>query len=70
MELRARATTKPWVTGDEARIAATFDHPCIVKTFTYGVTTNDEQFIVMEFLDGPGLNSLIIGRPVRAVLRQ
>ena len=26
------------------------------------MTTNDEQFVVMEFLDGPGLNSLLIGR--------
>ena len=32
------------------------------NTFSHGITTNDEQFLVMEFLDGPGLNSLIIGR--------
>src|SRR5207247_9157553 len=43
-------------------IATSFKHPRIVSTFSHGITTNDEQFLVMEFLDGPGLNSLIIGR--------
>ena len=28
----------------------------------YGMTLQGEQFLVMEFLDGPGLNSLIIGK--------
>lgn len=46
----------------EGEIATQFDHPHIVKTFRHGITTNNEQFLVMEFLDGPGLNSLIIGR--------
>ncbi len=31
-------------------------------TLEHGITTDDEQFLVMEFLDGPGLNSLIVGR--------
>ena len=26
------------------------------------MTTDNEQYLVMEFLDGPGLNSLIVGR--------
>ena len=46
----------------EGEIATSFKHPRIVKTYSHGMTTNDEQFLVMEFLDGPGLNSLIIGR--------
>ena len=37
-------------------------HPYIVKTLEHGMTTENEQFLVMEFLDGPGLNSLIVGR--------
>ena len=46
----------------EGEIAVQFDHPYIVKTYSYGLTTKGEQYIVMEYLDGPGLNSLIIGR--------
>jgi eukaryotic-like serine/threonine-protein kinase len=33
-----------------------------VITHSHGITTNGEQFLVMEYLDGPGLNSLIISR--------
>jgi serine/threonine-protein kinase len=58
LEARFKGLIKP----TEGEIAASLNHPRIVTTYSYGVTTNDEQFIVMEFLDGPGLNSLIIGR--------
>jgi serine/threonine-protein kinase len=58
LEARFRGLKKP----TEGEIAACFDHPRIVKTYSHGITTNDEQFLVMEFLDGPGLNSLIIGQ--------
>jgi eukaryotic-like serine/threonine-protein kinase len=58
LEARFKGLTKP----TEGEIASSFKHPRIVNTFSYGITTNDEQFLVMEFLDGPGLNSLIIGR--------
>lgn len=58
LEARFRGLQKP----SEGEIATSFNHPRIVITYSYGVTTNDEQFLVMEFLDGPGLNSLIIGR--------
>jgi serine/threonine-protein kinase len=46
----------------EGEIAVQMEHPHIVKTFEHGMTTNGEQYLVMEFLDGPGLNSLIVGR--------
>ena len=46
----------------EGEIAVTLEHPYIVKTFEHGVTTGGEQYLVMEFLDGPGLNSLIVSR--------
>src|SRR5271169_5449498 len=46
----------------EGEIAVALVHPHIVKTLEHGITTDDEQFLVMEFLDGPGLNSLIVGR--------
>ena len=58
LEARFKGLKKP----TEGEIASTFKHPRIVETFYHGMTTNDEQFVVMEFLDGPGLNSLIIGR--------
>jgi serine/threonine-protein kinase len=58
LEARFKGLKKP----TEGEIAIGFEHPRIVKTFSHGMTTNDEQFLVMEFLDGPGLNSLVIGR--------
>jgi serine/threonine-protein kinase len=58
LEARFRGLKKP----SEGEIATSLNHPRIVITYSYGVTSNDEQFLVMEFLDGPGLNSLIIGR--------
>jgi len=58
LEMRFRGLDKP----TEGQIAASFDHPRIVRTLGHGITTKNEQFLVMEFLDGPGLNSLIIGR--------
>jgi serine/threonine protein kinase len=58
LEARFKGLKKP----TEGEIATSFKHPLIVETYSHGITTNDEQFIVMEFLDGPGLNSLVIGR--------
>jgi serine/threonine-protein kinase len=46
----------------EGEIAMQMSHAGIVRTLEHGVTTDDEQYLVMEFLEGPGLNSLIIGR--------
>jgi len=58
LEQRIRGVTKP----TEGEIAMALNHPRLVKTFLHGITTKDEQFLVMEYLDGPGLNSLIIGK--------
>jgi len=58
LEARFKGLEKP----TEGEIAIAINHPRIVNTFSHGITTNDEQFLVMEFLDGPGLNSLIIAR--------
>lgn len=46
----------------EGEIAISISHPHIVRTFEHGISSDNEQFVVMEFLDGPGLNSLIVGR--------
>lgn len=58
LEMRFRGLNKP----SEGEIATSFEHPRIVRTLGYGTTTKGQQFLVMEFLDGPGLNSLIIGK--------
>ncbi len=58
LEMRFRGLDKP----SEGQIATSFDHPRIVTTHGFGLTTKGEQFLIMEFLDGPGLNSLIVGR--------
>ena len=60
--MRSRPASKASTSRPKARSPRRFKHPRIVKTYSHGITTNDEQFVVMEFLDGPGLNSLIIGR--------
>ncbi len=57
LEARFGAIKKP----REGEIALSLVHPHIVRTIEHGMSTDDEQFIVMEFLDGPGLNSLIVG---------
>jgi len=33
-----------------------------VKLLEYGTTTRDEPFLVMEYLEGTGLHSLILGK--------
>ena len=58
LEMRFRGLEKP----TEGQISLAMEHPYIVRTLGHGLTTKGEQFVVMEFLDGPGLNSLIIGR--------
>ena len=37
-------------------------HPRIVETYENGLTTEAAQYLVMEFLEGAGLNSLLVGR--------
>lgn len=43
----------------EGEIAISLKHPNLVRTIEHGVTTNDEQFLVMEFIEGVGLSYLI-----------
>lgn len=58
LEARFKGLKKP----SEGEIASAIENPYVVQTYSFGITTNDEQFLVMEFLDGPGLNSLLIAR--------
>lgn len=48
-------TRKP----SEGEVAITLKHPHIVQTYEYGVTTNNEQFLVMEFVEGMSLSYLV-----------
>lgn len=54
-ENRFRGMNKP----TEGEIAASMDHPNIIKTLEYGLTIHKEPYLIMEFIDGPGLNTLI-----------
>ncbi|MBX3427323.1 MAG: serine/threonine protein kinase [Pirellulales bacterium] len=58
LEMRFRGLDKP----TEGEVSMLFNHPRIVTTLAHGLTTKGEQFVVMEFLDGPGLNSLIVAK--------
>ncbi len=62
-EARFKGLNKP----SEGEIAIQFDHPNIVKTLEHGLTTRGQQYLVMEFLDGQGMNSLLIGRNERVL---
>ncbi len=57
-EQRFKGLKKP----SEGEIAAQLKHPNIVETYEYGITTTGQQYIIMEFLDGPGLNNLLNNR--------
>jgi serine/threonine protein kinase len=43
----------------EGEIAVQLKHPHIVHTLEHGVTTKNEQYLVMEFVEGVGLSYLI-----------
>ncbi|MFP6613717.1 MAG: serine/threonine-protein kinase [Pirellulales bacterium] len=55
VEKRFKKLNKP----SEGQIASSLSHPSIVETFEYGITTVGEPYIVMEYLEGQGLNTLI-----------
>lgn len=40
----------------EGEVAVQLRHPNIVKTHEFGRTANDEQFLVMDFVEGAGLS--------------
>jgi eukaryotic-like serine/threonine-protein kinase len=60
-ESRFRGLDKP----SEGEIAAALQHPRIVRTLEYGVTTKEQSYILMEFLPGSGLHTLIRQRSDR-----
>ena len=54
-EARFAGLKKP----SEGEICTMMKHPNIVQTFEYGLTTKKEPYLVMELVDGTGLNFLI-----------
>ena len=54
-EARFKGLTKP----SEGKIASSIVADHVVRTFEHGFTTKGEQYLVMEFLDGPVLNTMI-----------
>lgn len=50
----------------EGAIAMEFDSPYIVKTYEYGYTTANEQYLLMEYMGGTGLDSVL--RPKQDLL--
>jgi serine/threonine-protein kinase len=57
-EARFKGLKKP----TEGQIAIQFDHPYIVKTLEHGITTGGGQYLVMEYLDGAGMNFVLASR--------
>ncbi len=49
---RFKGLNKP----NEGEIALQIKHPYIVETYEYGVTTTGQQYIMMEYINGPGLD--------------
>src|SRR5687767_4691727 len=57
-EARFKGLKKP----PEGEIACQIKHPRVVETFEHGLTTTGQQYIIMEFIEGLGLNSLLQSR--------
>lgn len=55
--LNARFVNLPRPT--EGQIAVVLDHQNIVKTYEHGLTTDDEEYLIMEYLDGVALSYLV-----------
>jgi serine/threonine protein kinase len=54
-ESRFKGLNKP----TEGEIAFRMKHPHIVETFQHGTTTKGLRYLLMEFVEGPGLHALI-----------
>lgn len=57
---RFKGLNKP----NEGEIALKISHPHVVDTYEYGVTTTGQEYIMMEYINGPGLDVAIRRRDV------
>ncbi|HBJ39019.1 MAG TPA: serine/threonine protein kinase [Planctomycetaceae bacterium] len=62
-EARFRGLSKP----TESEIALSMKHPLIAETYETGISTKNEPFLVMEYIDGPTLQKVIVDRNEDAV---
>jgi serine/threonine protein kinase len=60
-ESRFKGLKKP----SEGEIGMAIHHSYVIQTLEYGTTTDGQQFILLEFLDGPGLNSALVAKKTR-----
>ncbi len=45
---------------EEGEIALRMNHPNVIKTYDYGRMRRDAYYIVMEYVDGPNLETLVV----------
>jgi len=57
-EARFKGLNKP----TEGEIAILFEHPYIVTTLEHGLTTTGNPYLIMEYLYGGGMNSLLVAK--------
>jgi len=57
-EQRFKTLKKP----TEGKIAVQFEHPNVVKTYEHGITSDGESYMVMEYLKGSGMHTMIYDR--------
>ncbi|GHT21465.1 serine/threonine protein kinase [Planctomycetales bacterium] len=55
VEARWKGAGKP----SEGEIAVLFGHPYIVKTSEHGTTTDGDKYLIMEYLEGTGLDNIL-----------
>ncbi len=55
-ESRFKGLNKP----SEGQIAMQMQHPRVVETYEYGVTTKGQHIVVMEYIAGPSLQDIIV----------
>lgn len=44
---------------EEGEIGMKIDHPRVAKTYEWGKTTTGQEYILMEYVDGPGVNTIL-----------
>jgi len=64
-EARFKGLNKP----TESEIALSMKHPLIAETYETGVSTKNEPFLVMEYIDGPTLQKVIVDRNEDAIAK-
>lgn len=57
-EGRFKGLSKP----SEGDVASQFKHPNIVATIEHGLTTEGAPYLVMEYLEGPNMNTVLAAR--------